>query len=79
VINPRLRIHVDDNKNENVLVYEYFKTDLFALIENYPSLSLEARKRILKEVGLALNDFHTKRWIHLDIIPSRFGCPITLC
>ncbi|KAK0124189.1 hypothetical protein ONS95_009171 [Cadophora gregata] len=29
--NARLRIHVDDNKTENVLVYEYFKTDLLSL------------------------------------------------
>jgi serine/threonine protein kinase len=75
--NPRLRIHVDDNKNKNknVLVYEYFKSDLLSLVENYPALQIEARKTILKEVGLGLNDIHTKHWIHLGIIPSRFGCP----
>jgi serine/threonine protein kinase len=69
--NPRLRIHVDDNEKENVLVYEYFKSDLLSLVENYPALPIEARKTILKEVGLGLNDIHTKHWIHLGIIPSR--------
>lgn len=72
--NPRLRIHIDDNTKENVLVYEYFKSDLLSLIENYPALPIEARKTILKEVGLGLNDIHTKHWIHLGITPSRFGC-----
>lgn len=58
--NPHLRIHVDENKKENVLVYEYFKSDLLSLVENYPALPTEARKTILKEVGLGLNDIHTK-------------------
>lgn len=71
--NPRLRIHVDDNKTENVLVYEYFKSDLLSLVGNYPALPIRARKTILKEVGLGLNDIHTKDWIHLGIIPSRLS------
>jgi hypothetical protein len=58
--NPCLRIHVDDNKKENVLVYEYFKSNLLSLVENYPALLIKARKTILKEVGLGLNDIHTK-------------------
>ncbi|KAH7317735.1 putative serine/threonine protein kinase [Rhexocercosporidium sp. MPI-PUGE-AT-0058] len=68
--NPRLRIHVDDNKTENVLIYEYFKSDLLSLVENYPALPLKARKTILKEVGLGLSDIHTKNWIHLDLKPN---------
>ena len=58
--NPGLRIHVDYNKEKNVLVEEYFKTDLLSLGENYPALPIEARKTILKEVGLGLNDIHAK-------------------
>lgn len=72
--NPCLWIHIDDNTKENVLVYEYFKSNLLSLVENYPALSIEARKTILKEVGLGLNNIHTKHWIHLGITPSRFGC-----
>jgi serine/threonine protein kinase len=71
---PRLRTHVDylrtpedHSEEETVLVYEYFKTDLFALVENYPVLPLEVRKTILKEVGLGLNHIHSKHWIHLGI------------
>lgn len=79
--NPRLRIHIDHNKKENVLVYEYYKSDLLSLVENYPALPMEARKTILKEVGLGLNDIHKKHWIHLGMIPSkvRLLLPITLC
>jgi serine/threonine protein kinase len=72
--NPRLRIHVDENRKANVLVYEYFKSDLLSLVENYPALPIEARKTILKEVALGLNDMHTKHWIHLGIMLSGFSC-----
>ena len=65
--NPHLRIHVDVNKKENVLVYEFFKSDLLSLVENYPALPIEARKTILKEVALGLNDIHARHWIHLGI------------
>ncbi|TVY13993.1 hypothetical protein LARI1_G008814 [Lachnellula arida] len=75
--NPRLRIHVDDNKKENILVYEYFKSDLLSLVENYPALPLGARKTILKEVGLGLNDIHTKHWIHLDSAAVAYNSPLT--
>jgi serine/threonine protein kinase len=60
---------VDENESESILVYEYFKSDLFSLIQNYPAISIDARRAILKEVGLALNDIHAKDWIHLGTIP----------
>ncbi|XP_014555398.1 hypothetical protein COCVIDRAFT_38903 [Bipolaris victoriae FI3] len=37
---PRLRIYIDKIQKENILVYEYFKLDLLALVENYPPLLL---------------------------------------
>jgi serine/threonine protein kinase len=63
--NPRLRNYLDVSTKDSVLVYEYFKSDLLSLIANYPPLPIEARKTILQEVGLALNDIHAKHWIHL--------------
>jgi len=65
---PGLRTHVDKIKKESILVYEYFKTDLLALVENYPALPLTARKQILKKVGTTLADMHEKDWIHLGTI-----------
>merc|ERR1712130_493866 len=49
---PRLRTHIDDNEDERVLVYEYYKDNLFSLVKNNPDLPVEARKFILREVGL---------------------------
>jgi serine/threonine protein kinase len=62
---PRLRVYVDKVEKENMLVYEYFKSDLLALVENYPPLPLTARKKILNEIGNTLAEMHEKNWIHL--------------
>ncbi|KAI4636730.1 hypothetical protein J4E93_011000 [Alternaria ventricosa] len=74
---PRLRIHVDRIEKENILVYEYFKSDLLALVENYPPLPLIARKKILNEIGKILTEMHEKNWIHLDVKPDNIflNCP----
>ena len=66
---PCLRIHVDKIEKESILIYEYFKTDLLALVENYPPLPLTARKKILKEIGSTLAEMHEKNWIHLGTKP----------
>jgi serine/threonine protein kinase len=62
---PRLRIHINKIEKESILVYEYFKNDLLALVQNYPPLPLTARKKILKEIGNTLTEMHKKNWIHL--------------
>ncbi|KAL6709755.1 hypothetical protein ACN47E_001184 [Coniothyrium glycines] len=67
---PRLRHHVDKIEKENILVYPYFKSDLLALVKNYPSLPMTARKMILKEIGDTLAEMHEKNWIHLDVKPD---------
>lgn len=67
---PRLRTHIDDNEDERVLVYEYYKDNLFSLVKNNPDLPVEARKFILREVGLGLKDLHSKHWIHVDTKPN---------
>lgn len=59
---------MDENKQEGILVYEYVKSDLLALVQNWPLLPLQARKAILREVGLALCDMHEKNWMYLGTI-----------
>jgi serine/threonine protein kinase len=66
---PRVRLHIDHNDKERTLVYDYFRADLLTLIKNYPELSVQSRKSIHQDVGLALRDMHSKGWIHLGTKP----------
>ncbi|PGH28896.1 serine/threonine protein kinase [[Emmonsia] crescens] len=65
-----LRLHIDDNEAERVLIYEYFSDNLLCLVKNNPSLSISARKWILRELGHSLKEFHAKNWIHIDVKPD---------
>jgi hypothetical protein len=68
--NTRFRFHVDENEAEEILVYEYFKDDLLALINGKRNIPITSRKWILREVGHALKDFHAKEWIDIGM-PER--------
>lgn len=63
----RIRMHIDYSEKENTLVYEYFKEDLLALMQNNRDFPLVARKQILFEVGKALQELHAKNWIHIGM------------
>jgi serine/threonine protein kinase len=60
-------MHIDYSEKENTLVYEYFKEDLLALMQNNRDFPLVARKQILFEVGKALQELHAKNWIHIGM------------
>ncbi|EZF28441.1 hypothetical protein TMEN_9321 [Trichophyton mentagrophytes] len=66
----RLRVHVDENVEEKVLVYEYFNDDLLSFIKKNPNLPIGARKWILRELGESLKELHAKNWIHIDVKPD---------
>lgn len=66
----RLRVHTDCNHEDNVLVYPYFKSTLLALIQGYPEFPTEGRKKILRQVCEAIQELHSKDWIHLDVKPD---------
>ncbi|KAF5873696.1 uncharacterized protein Bfra_005160 [Botrytis fragariae] len=61
----QIRHHVDEDKENRVLVYNYATTNVLEMTNDCPPLPLQARKMILKEVGLALKDMHARNWIHL--------------
>ena len=58
--NTRFRFHVDENEAEQILVYEYFKDDLLALITRHRNIPIASKKWILREVGEPLKDFDAK-------------------
>ncbi|KAK5651308.1 hypothetical protein OQA88_12603 [Cercophora sp. LCS_1] len=67
----RLRMHLDSNREEDILIYPYFKDTLLALIKgDAADLSLAGRKKILRCVGEAIQELHSKNWIHIDVKPD---------
>ncbi|KAH7333305.1 hypothetical protein BKA65DRAFT_527512 [Rhexocercosporidium sp. MPI-PUGE-AT-0058] len=48
----RLRIHVDCNETEDILVYPYFRDTLLAIIQNDPNFA-------------AIQGLHARDWIHI--------------
>lgn len=63
----RLRLHVDSNQGEGILIYLYLKETLRALVQNNPDLSDVERKKISRCVGEVLYEFHSRGWIHVGM------------
>ncbi|KAH0284910.1 kinase-like protein, partial [Aureobasidium sp. EXF-3399] len=63
-------MHVDCNQDERVLVYPYFDSTLLALIKDDPDLIHTQRKKILRYTAEAIQELHSKNWIHIDIKPD---------
>ncbi|KAF2702783.1 kinase-like protein [Pleomassaria siparia CBS 279.74] len=66
----RLRMHMDCNQKEDLLVYPYFKGTLLAFLWEDPDLPLLERKKTLRRVGEAIQELHGKDWIHIDVKPD---------
>lgn len=64
---PRLRMHVDCSHDESVLVYPYYKSTLLSLIQNDPEFPTLERKKILRHTGEAIQELHSKGWIHIGM------------
>lgn len=69
----RLRMHVDSNQEEGILIYPYFTDTLLALIKEDADLSITGRKEILYCVGEAIREFHDKSWIHTGTLYKPFN------
>ncbi|KAF7930935.1 hypothetical protein EAE99_004185 [Botrytis elliptica] len=63
-------VEVQEDKENRVLVYVYATSNVLEMINDCPPLPLQARKAILKELGLALKDMHARNWIHIDVKPD---------
>lgn len=61
-------MHVDCNQDEGVLVYPYFDSTLLALIQNDPDMVHTQRKEILRYTAEAIQELHSKNWIHIGIL-----------
>jgi hypothetical protein len=64
----RLRMHIDYNQEESILVYPYFRCTLLALMKEDPDIPVAEREKILRHVAEALQEFHGKNWIHIGTI-----------
>ena len=58
-------MHIDYNQEEHILVYQYFRHTLLALITEYPNFPSAEIKKILRHTGEAVKEFHDKGWIHI--------------
>lgn len=61
----RLRMHIDCNQKEGILIYPYYKSTLLALIQNDEDFPLLQRYKILRHVAEAIAELHNKSWIHI--------------
>lgn len=61
----RLRIHVDFNEKERVLVYDYFKHTFLALLRDHPDFPSAEIKKILRYTAEAIKELHDEDWIHI--------------
>lgn len=66
----RLRLHVDCNPEEGILIYPYFKTTLLALVEEDSELPLAERKKLLRSVGKGIQELHNKDWMHTGTLSA---------
>ena len=62
----RLRMHVDSNDEEKLLIYPYYRNTLLRLLQEDPEVSDAARKRILRQTAEeAVQELHSKDWNHI--------------
>ncbi|KAL1794595.1 hypothetical protein ACET3X_006411 [Alternaria dauci] len=66
----RLRLHVDSNDEEKLLIYPYYQNTLLRLLQEDPVLSDAARKKVLRHTAEAIQELHSKDWIHNDVKPD---------
>lgn len=60
----RLRMHVDCNSKESILVYTHYQDTLLSLLKDDPEFPPDERLKIMRSVGEAIQELHSKDWVH---------------
>jgi tRNA A-37 threonylcarbamoyl transferase component Bud32 len=63
-------MHVDVSEDEEVLIYPYYQHTLLGLLKEDSNISDAARKKFLRQTGEAIQELHSKDWIHIGTITS---------
>ncbi|KAK4098483.1 hypothetical protein N658DRAFT_517964 [Parathielavia hyrcaniae] len=66
----RLRVPVDFSPEDHTVVYRYFKDTLLDLMRADPDFPPTVLKKILRHVGEAIQESHTKNWLHLGTLST---------
>lgn len=66
----RLHMHIDSSEEESVLIYPFYQHTLLGMLQQDPEISGAAKKKVLQETGDAMQELHSKDWIHRDIKPD---------
>ncbi|KAI0908469.1 kinase-like domain-containing protein [Ustulina deusta] len=66
----RLRVPVDFNPKDRIVVYPYFTDTLLDLMRADPDFPPTELKKVLRYIGEAIQEFHAKGWLHLDVKPD---------
>lgn len=61
----RLRMPIDFNPEDRIVVYPYFRDTLLDLMRADPAFPPAELKKVLRCVGEAIQEFHAKGWLHL--------------
>lgn len=57
-------MHVDCKVSESTLFYPYFRDTLLQLLRDDPAFSPDERLKIMRGVGEAVQELHSKGWVH---------------
>lgn len=66
----RLHMHIDSSEEESVLIYPFYQHTLLGMLQQDPEISGAAKKKVLQETGDAMQELHSKDWIHRGTITS---------
>lgn len=58
-------MHIDCNHEEGILIYPFFRGTLLGFIQDNLQLPLTQRKLILRRTAEAIQELHSKDWIHI--------------